>query len=67
MKKFKFTAAATVSCWTEVEAETLEEAKEIAAGRELSDLCYMPYTSEINESWHFENDGMAVDIQHDQD
>tara|TARA_R110000803_G_scaffold210685_3_gene283208 strand:- start:5390 stop:5593 length:204 start_codon:yes stop_codon:yes gene_type:complete len=65
--KYKFRAAATVSCWTEIEADSLEEAKEEAEGRELADMCYQPFTSEIDDSWHFDNDGCAFDIALDEE
>ena len=38
MAKFKLCAAVTVSCWTEVEADTLEEAIEKAEKRNLAHL-----------------------------
>lgn len=67
MKKYKFRAEATVSCWTEVEANSAEEAKEIAESRDLAGLCHMPYTGEVDEEWHFDNDGSPLNIQLDQD
>ena len=48
MPKFKFRAAATVSCWTEVEADTLEEAKEEAESRSLAGLVYQPFSGQVD-------------------
>lgn len=61
--KYKFIATATVSCWTEVEADSLEEAKEIAGDRDLSSLCYVPFSGTIDEEWHFDNDGCPFNIR----
>jgi len=63
MEKFKFNASATVSCFTEIEAETLEEALEIASDRDLAGLVHSPHTSSLKESWHFENDGTPFNIE----
>ena len=62
--KYRFSAGVTVSCYTEVEADSLEEAKEIAEYRELAGLCHQPFSSEINEEWHFDSDGCPFNIQH---
>lgn len=67
MPKFKFKAAATVSCWTEVEAETLEEAKKEAERRSLADLCYRPFSGPVDKCWHFENDGVPQEIEPEDD
>ena len=65
MAKFKFRAAATISCWTGVEADTLEEAKREAELRELGGLCFNPFSGDVTEEWHFENDGVPFDIELD--
>ncbi|AMO55578.1 hypothetical protein GZ77_09480 [Endozoicomonas montiporae] len=67
MPKFKFKAAVTVSCWTEVEAETLEEAMTEAKQRSLASLPYQPFSSPVNESWHFDNDGEPQEIESEDD
>ena len=59
---FCLRATATVSCWTEVDADTEEEAVAIAGNRELSELNASPFISDDNESWHFDNDGMPCNI-----
>ena len=63
MPKFNFTASVTVSCWTEVEAETLEEAKKEAKKRPLARLCYAPFSGEVDKYWHFENDGEPQEVK----
>ena len=67
MPTFKFKAAATVSCWTEVKADTLEEAKAKAESRGLSGLSRYPFSGDVGESWHFENDGKPQEIELDDD
>ena len=61
---YRFSAGATISCYTEVEADTLEEAQEIAKYRELASLCHKPCCGEVTEDWHFDNDGCPVDIKY---
>lgn len=62
MAKFYFSAHLTVSAFTEVEADTMEEAMEIAEGRDVAGLCANPYCSDESESWHFEGDGLPQGI-----
>jgi hypothetical protein len=62
MPTFHLRAAATVSCYTEVEADSIEEAIEIAENRELAGLCAYPFTGDISEEWYFESDGVPFDI-----
>jgi len=38
-KKYRFSAEVTISVWTEVEAESEEEARDIALGNPMMDLC----------------------------
>lgn len=66
MNEYTFNASATVSCWTTVKADTLEEARDIAEGRELSGLCHNPYTGGDDQGWHFSNDGEPFDIETDE-
>ena len=61
--KYKFSATATVSCYTEVEADSLEEALEEAYSRELSGLCYAPFTGDVTEEWHFDNDSIPEEVK----
>jgi len=49
----------TVSCWTHVEADSPEEAREIAEARELADLCHGPFDVPCDEAFHFTGDGTA--------
>jgi hypothetical protein len=58
--KYVVRGVATVSCWTEVEADSEEEALSIADGRELAALCHHPFSGEVDEAWHFENDGTPL-------
>ena len=55
--KFNINGRVTVSCFTTVEANTEEEAREIAAGRGLAGLCHMPFDAESDEAWHLDTDG----------
>lgn len=59
--KFKISGHVTVSCWTEVEAETEEEAKRIASDRMLAEH-NIDGGSDIDECWHFDNDGTPSNI-----
>ena len=65
MPIFKFKASATVSCWTQVEAGTLEEARQKANNRTLAGLVYNPFSRKVTESWLFENDGEPQNIELD--
>jgi len=62
MKKFKLIADVTISIYTEVEAETLEEAIEIAEDREI--INSNEGTSDVNIEWLTdEYDGMPLNIR----
>ena len=62
MAKFNLSAAVTVSAFTVVEAETLEEAIEIAEGREVC-LHFNGSGTDPREVWCVEDaDGDATDI-----
>lgn len=50
MKLFRFSATVTVSAFTDVVAETLEEAREIAGGRSAS-LATQHGDSEARQAW----------------
>jgi len=63
--KFKLSAQVTVSCWTTVEADTLEDALKLAEDREMADLCRYPFSAGEEEAWHFSNDGTPRQIVQD--
>ena len=62
MATFTFSASVTVSAYTEIEADTYEEALEIATERELAGFCAQPFDGDETESWHIDTDGEPVDI-----
>lgn len=64
MTTFNFAAKVTVSCWTEVEAATEEEAAQIAKGRELADV-HVDGSFSVKECWHMDDDGMPYDLHVD--
>lgn len=57
MPKFIVSGQMTVSCWTEVEADTAEEARSIAAQRAVADVL-IDGGYQVDECWHLDNDGM---------
>jgi hypothetical protein len=64
MPIFKVNAKVTVSCFTEVEAETEEEAIELASERGLAE-CHIDGSFPVDESWHYEADGSPYDLRVD--
>ena len=63
MTKFKLTGLVTISVYTEVEAETLEEAIEIAEKREIEHSEYN-IEDQVKEVWvSGEYDGVVVEIK----
>jgi hypothetical protein len=60
--KYIVSGMMSVSCWTEVEADSKEEALEIAKQREASGMCYNPFTEEVDEEFHFSNDGVPIEL-----
>ncbi len=62
MAIFKISATVTVSCWTEVEASTEEEAKHIAARRTLAES-HIDGSYPVDECWHFDTDGEPTNIR----
>ncbi len=62
--KMKYTVSGlvTVSCHTVVEAESAEEAMEIAERRDVASLCYGPYVEDIDEAFHISTDGEAREL-----
>jgi hypothetical protein len=65
MKKFKLIAMLCVSAWTEVEAETEEEAIAIAKSRDPGRLCHNAISPGHDECWHFQNDGEPCHVEID--
>lgn len=65
MKTFNLTATVTISVYTEVEAETLEEAIKIADERHLMSI--VPNGGDTaSDTWMADElDGMPVDIHED--
>jgi hypothetical protein len=62
MKTFELTAEVTISVYTKVEAETLEEAIQIADDRNLMQLIHGG-TQDENDEWVCDElDGMAFNI-----
>lgn len=63
MKTFKLTGIVTISVYTEVEAETLEEAIEIAEERGIERSEHNP-EQQVKEAWVSEEyDGEVVEIK----
>ncbi len=56
----------TVSCWTMVEAESEEEALEIAEQRDLAEI-HIDGTYEVEECWHIDTDGCPDNIEISED
>ena len=63
MKKFALTSQITISLYTEVEAETLEEAIEIAKERDLMAIARTGGETEEDTWMADELDGMPVNIK----
>lgn len=57
VKKFNVSGIVGVSCYTIVEAETAEEAKEIAEDRDMANLCHNALSPDCDDSWHLDTDG----------
>ncbi len=64
MPTFKIEGHVTVSCWTEIEAPTEEEALQIATSRELATI-HIDGSFPVSESWHLDTDGMPFDLRVD--
>jgi hypothetical protein len=60
--KYQINAQITVSCWTEVEAESEEEALEIAKDRCVADI-HIDGSFPEDECWHIAVDGEPVNIR----
>ena len=63
MPKFNLTASVTISVYTDVEAETLEKAIEIAKKRDITNYKWGD-KEQVNQSWiSDEFDGSPINIQ----
>jgi hypothetical protein len=62
MAIFKASGIITVSCWTEIEAETKESAMEIAKRREPADF-HIDGNYEVTDSWYMDNGGVPSNIE----
>lgn len=60
--EFMISGQVTVSCWTKVEAETEEEAINIAKKRVLADI-HIDGSYQETEYWHMEIDGEPKDVR----
>lgn len=49
--KYRVYGMVTISCWTYVEADSPEQAKEIADERNMTTLCHQPFSSDGTEDW----------------
>jgi hypothetical protein len=67
MAKYVFTAQVTVSLYTEVHANSKEEALELAEQRGLQSLCHQCSSNGSDEQWSLtgELDGEPTDIRLD--
>lgn len=61
MTTYYITGKVTVSCWTTVEADSEEEALEIAKNRELAGFEISGSYPE-NDCFHLDNDGIPYDL-----
>lgn len=57
MPKFNVSGRVTVSAWTTVEADSAEQAREIAEQRGMAQLVHQALYPDDDESWHIETDG----------
>lgn len=60
--KFQVSGLVTVSCYTVVEADSKEEALDIAKNRDIANLCHGPHIEDIDECFHIETDGEAKEL-----
>ena len=66
MTTYSVAAKVTVSCWTEVEAESEADALRIASKRDLGEI-FMDGSSEVSECWHMDADGTPDQLRIDED
>lgn len=62
MNKYIVRGVVTVSCWTKVEAGSIEEAIELASERQLSELCYRPFVGDVEDEFFIDCDGEPFDL-----
>ena len=62
MTTYRIIGTVGVSCWTDVEAESPEEAVRLAAQRGLADH-HIDGSFGEDESWHFDNDGTPGNLR----
>lgn len=60
--KYTVRGVMTVSCWTEVEADSPEAALEIAEQREVGGLSISAIYPDEDECFHFDSDGVPFDL-----
>jgi hypothetical protein len=65
VKRYYITGTLSVTCYTEVEANSPEEALEIARERRVAGLCNNPFDGDSSESWNFDSDGEPFELQID--
>jgi hypothetical protein len=61
-KKYYLSGVITVSCWTEVFAESEEEAEKIALERSVEPESFHSDSYPVNEFWHVGADGEPYSI-----
>lgn len=59
---YKITGIVSVSCYTEVEADTPEEALRIAMRRPLADI-HIDGGNDVTECFHIDNDGEPTQLR----
>lgn len=57
MTRYTVHGHVTVSAWTVVEAESEEEARQIASERECAQMVSQAFYPDDDEAWHIEADG----------
>lgn len=67
MTKYIVRGEMTVSCWTEVEADSAEEAIRIAEERDAAGMSHNALYPDAHEAFHFENDGTPTDLRVEED
>lgn len=66
MQKYAVSGTVTVSCWTEVEAESKVEALEIAENRDLAEF-HIDGTYDVKSCFMLDNDGRPDDLKIDEE
>ena len=61
--KYRVAGYMQVSCWTYVEADSEEEAIAEAQGRDPGQLAHQSIYPDDDECFHFENDGVPLDLR----